>query len=202
VLTKSHRQPTRSLYFVRSLFCLRAHICAAAVPSTVATEIPYARTVRFLILSGFHPASRRALSKSSARTTKRFPLSSRCVSTVHSIDGYKPPSPIPGTQSAFHPRAQRSVDRGRDVRQLRRSFALCDPRLRRSPNSNRFAQIVCYEFPVFHVDSILRFSSVQSGHMVSLGKLRADFPELASWTISNASSNEYRPASARRFVYP
>ena len=54
----------------------------------------------------------------------------------------------------------------------------------------------------FHVDSILRFSSVQSGHMVSLGKLRADFPELASRTISNASSNEYRPASARRFVYP
>jgi len=38
--------------------------------------------------------------------------------------------------------------------------------------------------------------------MVSLGKLRADFPELASWIISNASSNEYRPASARRFVYP
>jgi hypothetical protein len=58
------------------------------------------------------------------------------------------------------------------------------------------------DFPVLHVDSILRFSSVQSGHMVSLGKLRADFPELASWTISNASSNEYRPASARRFVYP
>jgi len=45
-------------------------------------------------------------------------------------------------------------------------------------------------------------SSVQSGHMVSLGKLRANFPEFASWTISNASSNEYRPASARRFVYP
>ena len=45
-------------------------------------------------------------------------------------------------------------------------------------------------------------SSVQSGHMVSLGKFRATFPELASWTISNASSNEYRPASARRFVYP
>jgi hypothetical protein len=28
------------------------HICAAAVPSTVATEIPNARTVRFLILKG------------------------------------------------------------------------------------------------------------------------------------------------------
>jgi hypothetical protein len=45
-------------------------------------------------------------------------------------------------------------------------------------------------------------SSVQSGHMVSLGKLRANVPAFASWTISNASSNEYRPASARRFVYP
>jgi hypothetical protein len=42
---------------------LRVHICAAAVPSTVATEIPYARTVRFLILSGLHPASRTALSR-------------------------------------------------------------------------------------------------------------------------------------------
>jgi hypothetical protein len=45
-------------------------------------------------------------------------------------------------------------------------------------------------------------SSVQSGHMVSLGKLQANVPAFASWTISNASSNEYRPASARRFVYP
>jgi hypothetical protein len=45
-------------------------------------------------------------------------------------------------------------------------------------------------------------SSVQSGHMVSLGKLRPSVPAFASWTISNASSNEYRPASARRFVYP
>jgi hypothetical protein len=57
------------------------------------------------------------------------------------------------------------------------------------------------------VPTVLQFfapgvSSVQSGHMVSLGKLRADVPEFASWTISNASSNEYRPASARRFVYP
>jgi hypothetical protein len=71
-----------------------------------------------------------------------------------------------------------------------------------APRPSGFAQIVSDDFPVLHVDSILRFSSVQSGHMVSLGKLRADFPELASWTISNASSNEYRPASARRFVYP
>jgi hypothetical protein len=57
------------------------------------------------------------------------------------------------------------------------------------------------------VPTVLQFfepgvSSVQSGHMVSLGKLRANVPEFASWTISNASSNEYRPASARRFVYP
>jgi hypothetical protein len=71
-----------------------------------------------------------------------------------------------------------------------------------APSPTGFAEFIGNQFPVFHVDSILRFSSVQSGHMVSLGKLRADFPELASWTISNASSNEYRPASARRFVYP
>ena len=71
-----------------------------------------------------------------------------------------------------------------------------------APTPTGFAQIVRRELPVLHVDSILRFSSVQSGHMVSLEKLRADVPEFASWTISNASSNEYRPASARRFVYP
>ena len=41
-----------------------------------------------------------------------------------------------------------------------------------------------------HINTILRFSSVQSGHMVSLGKLRADIPELASWIILNASSND------------
>jgi hypothetical protein len=73
---------------------------------------------------------------------------------------------------------------------------------RTAPRQTGRAELVRYYFSVLHVDSILRFSSVQSGHMVSLGKLRADFPELASWTISNASSNEYRPASARRFVYP
>jgi hypothetical protein len=71
-----------------------------------------------------------------------------------------------------------------------------------APTPTGFAEFVGDDFPVLHVDSILRFSSVQSGHMVSLGKLRADCPELASWTISSASSNEYRPASARRFVYP
>jgi hypothetical protein len=71
-----------------------------------------------------------------------------------------------------------------------------------APTPTGFTELVGNQFPVFHVDSILRFSSVQSGHMVSLGKLRANFPELAPWTISNASSNEYRPASARRFVYP
>jgi hypothetical protein len=60
------------------------HICAAAVPSTVATEIPNARTVRFLILSGFHPASLRALSKSSACTTNRFP-SSRSASAIQRL---------------------------------------------------------------------------------------------------------------------
>jgi hypothetical protein len=91
---------------------------------------------------------------------------------------------------------------GRDARQHKRLFAHWNQSLKRSPTPTGFAEIVSDDFPVLHVDSILRFSSVQSGHMVSLGKLRADFPELASWTISNASSNEYRPASARRFVYP
>jgi pSer/pThr/pTyr-binding forkhead associated (FHA) protein len=45
--------------------------------------------------------------------------------------------PVPQTQSTFHPRAQQSVDRRRDVRPQQRSFALRDPRLRYSPNSNR-----------------------------------------------------------------
>ena len=39
------------------------------------------------------------------------------------VGGYKPPSPIPKTQSAFHPPAQRNAFRGRDVRLQSRSFA-------------------------------------------------------------------------------
>ena len=39
------------------------------------------------------------------------------VSIVRSIGGYKPPFPIPQTQSAFHRRAQRNAFRRRDVRQ-------------------------------------------------------------------------------------
>ena len=45
--------------------------------------------------------------------------------------------PVPQTQSTFRRRAQRSVDRRRDARPQQRSFALRDPRLRHSPNSNR-----------------------------------------------------------------
>jgi hypothetical protein len=41
-------------------------------------------------------------------------------------------------QSAFNPLAQRNDFRRRDARPLSRSFARCNPRLRRSPNSTRF----------------------------------------------------------------
>jgi hypothetical protein len=43
------------------------------------------------------------------------------------------PIPAPKTQSAFHRRAQRSVDRRRDVHQQSRAFAPRNPRLRPSP---------------------------------------------------------------------
>jgi len=57
------------------------------------------------------------------------------IKFVRSTGGYTPPVPIPETLSAFHPRAQRTVSRRRDARPQQRSFALDNPRLRRSPNS-------------------------------------------------------------------
>jgi hypothetical protein len=50
-----------------------------------------------------------------------------------SIGGDKSPSPIPGTQSAFRRRAQRSVDCRRDVRQQSILFAPRWSLLKRSP---------------------------------------------------------------------
>jgi hypothetical protein len=50
------------------------------------------------------------------------------VSIVRSIGGYKPPSPIPETQSAYHPRAQRNAFHERiellGILMLDRSLAL------------------------------------------------------------------------------
>jgi hypothetical protein len=51
------------------------------------------------------------------------------------------------------------------------------------PNFNRLTTVIVGDFPVLRGDSILRFFFVQSGQMVSLGKLRANFPELPSWTF-------------------
>jgi hypothetical protein len=56
---------------------------------------------------------------------------------VQSIGGYKPPFPIPETQSAFCRRVPRIVDRRPGVHQQRRSFVRWNQLLRRSPNSNR-----------------------------------------------------------------
>jgi hypothetical protein len=55
----------------------------------------------------------------------------------HSIGEYKPPFPIPETQSAFHLLAQQSGFRRRDARQQSRSFARSNQSLTRSPKSNR-----------------------------------------------------------------
>jgi hypothetical protein len=52
------------------------------------------------------------------------------------------PLPVPETQSAFHPHAQRNASRRRDVRHQSRSFAARNQRLRRSPNSNRLAHLL------------------------------------------------------------
>jgi len=43
------------------------------------------------------------------------------------------------TQSAFHPHAQRNAFHHRDVRQQFRLFARSNPKLTRSPNSNRLS---------------------------------------------------------------
>jgi hypothetical protein len=49
---------------------------------------------------------------------------------------------VPKTQSIFPPRAQRNASRHRGVRQQSRSFARCNPPLRRSPNSSRLCRTV------------------------------------------------------------
>ena len=51
------------------------------------------------------------------------------VSVVRLIGSYKPPFPIPHTQSAFHRTAQRNAFRRRDARLQSRSFARWNPRL-------------------------------------------------------------------------
>jgi hypothetical protein len=57
-----------------------------------------------------------AVSFSSAHTPKTLSVAAAIlVSIVRSTSGYKPPFPIPKTQSAFHPLAQRNACRRRDV---------------------------------------------------------------------------------------
>jgi hypothetical protein len=70
------------------------------------------------------------LSVAQSITVTSMPLSLFIISLV-------PPIRVPQTQSAFHPHAQRTVSRRRDVRRQRRLFARENPRLRRSPNSIR-----------------------------------------------------------------
>src|SRR6266436_1778716 len=56
---------------------------------------------------------------------------------------------VPKTPSAFHPHAQQDAFRRRDPRQQRRWSAGQKPPLRRSPNSNRFTEIVRDDLPIF-----------------------------------------------------
>jgi hypothetical protein len=63
------------------------------------------------------------------------------------------PIPVPQTQSAFHPLAQRSAFCRRGARQQRRLSVRWNPRLRRSPTPTGFAEIVSDDFPVFHLTS-------------------------------------------------
>src|SRR5207248_10781549 len=75
--------------------------------------------------------------------------------TVHYLSltrGYKPPFPVPQTQSAFHPTAQRNASRRRDVRRQSRSFACWNQPLTHSPNSPRPPEIVSNDSQVFHLD--------------------------------------------------
>jgi hypothetical protein len=61
----------------------------------------------------------------------------RILSLVFAVGEYKPPFPIPETQSAFHLLAQRNAFRRRGVRLQSRSFARSNQSLTRSPKSNR-----------------------------------------------------------------
>jgi hypothetical protein len=58
------------------------------------------------------------------------------------LTGLKSQIPIPKTQSAFHPHAQRTASRRRGARQQSRSFARWNQRLRHSPNPTGVAEIV------------------------------------------------------------
>jgi hypothetical protein len=89
--------------------------------------------------------STNAVNFSSARITKRSQLSLRLlVSAVRSIGGYKPPVPVPKTQSAFHPRAPRTVDcrRGASAIQIvRPSGSTADTQPQLQPALLRLAAI-------------------------------------------------------------
>jgi hypothetical protein len=56
---------------------------------------------------------------------------------VHSSGSAREPIRVPQNPLAFHPLAQRNAFRRRDVRRQRRLFVRENPRLRRSPKSNR-----------------------------------------------------------------
>ena len=73
------------------------------------------------------------------------------VSIVRLISGYKQSFPIPETQSAFHPRAQRSAFHRRDARQQQRLFARLELIAETQPQLHpAFAEIVSDDFPVLH----------------------------------------------------
>jgi len=75
------------------------------------------------------------------------------VSIVRLISGYKHPFPIPETQSAFHPRAQRSAFHRRDARQQQRLFARLELIAETQPQLHpAFAEIVSDDFPVLHLE--------------------------------------------------
>jgi hypothetical protein len=76
---------------------------------------------------------------------KSFSPRIQTTSSLKNLDRYvkkirckrESPFQVREMQSAFHPRAQRSAFRRGDVRPRRRSFDRENPRLQRSPNSNR-----------------------------------------------------------------
>jgi hypothetical protein len=82
---------------------------------------------------------RKAVSFSSAHTQCNA-CSHRCdygLSLFPQLVGYKPPFPIPKTQSAFHRLAQRTGFGRRDLRVQSRFVRPLESIARRSPNSNR-----------------------------------------------------------------
>ena len=91
-------------------------------------------------------ASRISCDSSSERPSAFQPHPLAAIMKSNSLRTLEPLFPIPQTQSAFHPRAQRSAFRRRDGRPQRRTFSRKNPRLPDSHPNLFGLSAACYCF--------------------------------------------------------